>query len=88
MGTDKTPGTGIETACEIAGGGAALARLLEVSHPTVSQWINGTRPVPTNRCVEIEQQTGVSRRALRPQDWWRIWPELVDDEHPIPRSAA
>ncbi len=79
---------GIVEACEAAEGTGALARLLGVSPPTVSQWVNGTRPIPPNRCVQIEQRTGVSRRKLRPSDWWQIWPELVDNENPIPRSAA
>jgi hypothetical protein len=39
--------------------------------------------------VSIEQTSGgaVTRRELRPADWWLIWPELVDDEHPIPQLA-
>jgi len=32
-------------------------------------------------CVAIERATGgvVTRKDLRPDDWWKIWPELVED---------
>jgi DNA-binding transcriptional regulator YdaS (Cro superfamily) len=34
------------------------------------------------RCVLIEQITGgaLSRRDLRPDDWHRIWPELIETD--------
>jgi DNA-binding transcriptional regulator YdaS (Cro superfamily) len=36
------------------------------------------KPEPM-RCVDIERATdgAVTRRELRPDDWQRIWPELV-----------
>lgn len=42
----------------------------------------GVRPVPIERCVEIEQKTerAVRRWDLRPDDWHRIWPELIGAE--------
>lgn len=56
-----------------------FARELEVTPAFVSQLLSGMRPVPIERCVQIEQLTAgaVRRWDLRPQDWWRIWPELV-----------
>lgn len=41
-------------------------------------------------CVAIERATGgaITRRALRADDWWRIWPELVTDEFPIPANTT
>lgn len=41
-------------------------------------------------CVAIERESGsvVTRRELRPDDWWLIWPELITDEFPIPTSAT
>ncbi|KDB53919.1 hypothetical protein X805_04730 [Sphaerotilus natans subsp. natans DSM 6575] len=27
--------------------------------------------------MTLEQKTGVMRWALRPGDWWEIWPELM-----------
>lgn len=71
--------TSVEKAIKIVGGGAKLARLVGVKAPTVSQWLKYTRPVPPIRCIAIESATGgiVSRRDLRPDDWHKIWPELV-----------
>jgi len=42
------------------------------------------RPIPIERCPAIEKATDgqVSRRDLRPDDWWLIWPELVTEEFP------
>lgn len=58
---------------------AALATALQVPAPLVSQWRTGARPVPIERCVPIEHATSgaVRRWDLRPDDWWRIWPELI-----------
>lgn len=41
-------------------------------------------------CVAIEQATdgAVTRKDLRPDDWHRIWPELVDADHPAPIEKA
>jgi DNA-binding transcriptional regulator YdaS (Cro superfamily) len=81
MGIMNTTATqSVLNACEIAGGKAALARLIGVSPPTVQQWANGSRPVPLDRCVRIEQVTNgaVTRKDLRPNDWHLIWPELAD----------
>jgi DNA-binding transcriptional regulator YdaS (Cro superfamily) len=52
---------------------------LGVTPTTVSEWRSGKRPVPIERCVDIERITGgvVTRQHLRPDDWHRIWPELV-----------
>lgn len=50
------------------------------SNPTlIYQWASGVRPVPIERCLDIERVTdgAVRRRDLRPDDWWRIWPELI-----------
>lgn len=64
----------------------AMATAIGAHAPDVSDWRNSRRSVPIERCVQIEQFTdgAVSRRDLRPGDWWHIWPELVDDEHPVP----
>lgn len=74
----------IKTAVLLRGGISALARDLKVTPATVSQWCskdrNQYRPVPIERCVEIERITegAVTRKDLRPHDWHRIWPELVE----------
>lgn len=70
-----------------------LAIAIGVRQPAqVRQWTHGYAgrlPSPSY-CVLIERETGgaVTRRDLRPDDWWRIWPELVDDEHPVPAVEA
>lgn len=66
-----------------------LAQALQVSASLVTQWSSGSKPVSAERCTLVEQATGgeVTRRDLRPNDWWLIWPELVTDEHPIPIVA-
>lgn len=60
----------------------ALADKLQITPVLISQWANETRPVPPERCVEIEVATSseVTRRDLRPTDWQRIWPELAGGE--------
>ena len=79
----------VATASQIVGNQARLAQMLGVKPPTVQQWRDGTRPVPIERCVDIERLTfgAVTRRDLRPNDWWLIWPELVTAEHPVPEVA-
>jgi len=37
--------------------------------------------------IERESDRAVTRRELRPTDWWAIWPELVTDEFPAPAPA-
>ena len=63
---------------------------LGVTPATVNQWVSGVRPVPIERCPAIEVAThgAVTRRDLRPDDWWLIWPELVTAEHQPDREAA
>lgn len=57
-----------------------LASKLAITPVLINQWANQKRPVPPDRCVQIERATNgeVSRRDLRPDDWQDIWPELVD----------
>lgn len=70
-----------------------LAAAIGVRHDAqVRQWQHGyARRVPSpENCVAIERATdaAVTRRDLRPDDWWLIWPELVTDEHPVPAKEA
>lgn len=80
----------IKTACDLVGGQTALASMLGVSPQAVWQWAQHPRGAPVNRCHAIERATSgaVTRRDLRPDDWWLIWPELVTAEHPAPTSEA
>lgn len=64
------------------GTAAELARALSVHPVTVSQWASGIKAVSVERCVPVEEATeGIVRRwDLRPDDWHRIWPELIGVE--------
>lgn len=79
---NKTP---IQRVCEILGSQRAVSDALKVAPATVNQWVSGVRPIPLRRCQAIESATAgaVTRRDLRKDDWWLIWPELVTDEFPI-----
>ena len=73
----------VRAAARILGNQAILARALGVTPVTVGQWLKPEqrtgRHVPPKQCVRIEQLTDgqVTRRALRPDDWQEIWPELA-----------
>jgi len=66
----------------LMGGMTPLAQKRGVPVQVVSGWAAGTRPGPIIRCVEIEELTGgeVTRKQLRPDDWWQIWPELRGED--------
>lgn len=51
--------------------GTSLGHLRNVSY--------GQRPCAPELAVSLERHTGgaVHRRAMRPNDWSRIWPELI-----------
>lgn len=68
---------------------AELAAALQVSASLVTQWAAG-KPIAAERCPAIESITGglVTRRDLRPNDWWLVWPEMVTKKHPAPVESA
>ena len=72
----------ISKAIEYAGGASKLATLLGVSVQAVCFWRDGKRSVPVDKIAEIERVTGssVKRWDFRPDDWHRIWPELIGAE--------
>ena len=63
---------------------SGLAKQIEGHASDISDWANGYRPVPPSRCVAIESATAgkVTRQDLRPDDYWLIWPELVEKVSP------
>lgn len=67
-------------AVALFGTAARLSRAMNVSPSAVHEWAAGRRPMPIERCVQVEQLTGakVRRWHLRPEDWYRIWPELIN----------
>mgnify|MGYP002077601733 FL=1 len=74
--------TPFQRAIAIVGSAAVLARALGVSPSAVHEWASGRRPLPIERCVQIERLTAtkVRRWELRPDDWHGIWPELIGAE--------
>ena len=74
----------LKTFLQESGHGSAtrIAKIINAKPVDVGYWANKKRPVPTKRCVQIEQATGglVTRRDLRPDDWAQIWPELKGDQ--------
>ncbi len=59
--------------CELHGQ-KGLARAIGVPPPLVSQWVNGVRRVPAERCPAIERATGglVRCEELRPDVDWAV----------------
>jgi len=55
-------GPGLSEAIRAAGGVSALARLIGISQPSVSNWVR----VPAERVLAVEAATGVDRTVLRP----------------------
>ncbi len=66
-------------------GQAGIARLLGVTPQAVSQWVNGSRPVPPKHALAIEAATGVSRHELRPDVFG---PAPTDIEQKTPETGA
>ena len=62
------------------GRGVRLARHLGVPPSFVAKMSEGDKPVPVSHGAAIEQFThgAVTRQAMFPNDWQRIWPELAD----------
>lgn len=67
----------IEKAIYVLGSQAALAHACGVSQPAVCKWLKGRVITPENAAA-VERATNglVTRRDLRPDDYWLIWPEL------------
>ncbi|MDS1141738.1 helix-turn-helix domain-containing protein [Pusillimonas sp. SM2304] len=78
----------IQLAIQELGSASALARAINVTPQAVCFWRDGRRKTPAEQCAAIERATGgaVTRKDLRPDDWHRIWPELVTHE-PVKDAA-
>jgi len=81
-----SPFEALERAVKTAGGQSALARICEVSQPTVWKWLQSTKRLPAEHVLTVEAATGVSRHALRPD----IYPveQRRGRKRAGPRSAA
>lgn len=78
----------LSKASKHVGSQTRLAQILGVTKAAVGQWKQEGRGVPVKHCAMIERAASgvVTRRDLRPSDWWLIWPEMVDAEHPVPQD--
>ena len=67
-------------ACDLIGA-ANMARHLGVTPQAVNAWKKERRPFPVERCTAVEQITDgkITRKELRPDDWYVIWPELANE---------
>ena len=93
MSTTDSPeaATPLDRAIKAADGVGALAELIGANQTTVSMWrTRGKGRVPTEYCAAIHAATGVPRWDLRPDDWHRIWPELIgaDGAPPVPEPTT
>jgi DNA-binding transcriptional regulator YdaS (Cro superfamily) len=77
---------------DLLGGTAAVARRVSVRPASVSEW--RSKGLPDGRLIElaaeIEDKGGPRRWDLRPDDWHRIWPELIGAEGApaVPEATA
>jgi DNA-binding transcriptional regulator YdaS (Cro superfamily) len=74
------------------GAATRLATALRVSPSYLSQMCRGHRPIPVETCVLLEVLTErqVRRWNLKPENWHRIWPELIGTPGApdVPRQEA
>jgi DNA-binding transcriptional regulator YdaS (Cro superfamily) len=75
---------------EAAGGPAAVASLVRRSVQAACFWRDGKRQLPVEFIPVLEAAAGnrVRRWELRPDDWHRIWPELIgaDGAPEVPKA--
>lgn len=59
-----------------------MAHEMSIPAAYLSQMANGVRPIGPVYAVDIERLSAgeVRRWELRPDDWHRIWPELIGAE--------
>lgn len=72
----------LNVAIDHLGGLAPLAGVLGVSRQAVLGWKTGSRPIPEERCrqIEIATEGAVTCEALRPDVDWRRWRDLQASE--------
>lgn len=59
-----------------------FAKRCESTRGHLQNVMYGARPCATDLAVAIERESeqALRRWDLRPNDWWRHWPELIDAE--------
>lgn len=75
--------TAIEQAIRAAGSQSGLARTLGIKPQAVQKWA-ATGRIPSERVIEVERATGVSRQLLRPD----LYPEELAEKEPEPRAEV
>lgn len=80
----------LKTFLDEAGRGSVtkLSSDLRVPVSLISQWANGTRPIPAERCPDIESATGVPCEELRPDVNWAVLRGPADDVAINAKEAA
>lgn len=77
-----------QKACEIVGA-TKLAQILGVTPQSISQWGAGKRPIPLDRCAQIEEATtmAVTCEELRP-DKHEFWEYMrLPASNPKPKKT-
>jgi len=61
---------------------AEIATSASIADPYLYQILTKRREASPELCVVLERVSGgqLTRRGLRPNDWHRIWPELIGIE--------
>jgi len=80
----------LDIAINYADGVTKLALAIGVRQSVVSNWRARNTVIEAIHCTAIEQFTKgrVTRVDLRPDDWWRIWPELMPANELFPPTHA
>ena len=70
----KTDLNALHEAVLISGGAHEMASKLGISPQSIYQWLHGTRPVPAERCPQIERLTNGAVRCeqLRADVEWAV----------------
>ena len=81
---------------DLLGGTTAVAKLLTVKPPSVHEW--RTKGIPNDKrhlmaiSVEVASAHVIRRWDVCPDDWHRIWPELIGSDGapalPLPATAG
>lgn len=78
MVDNPTPYEALLLAVERAHSQAGLARICKVSTTAVWKWVQSSKRLPAEFVLPVEQATGVSRHALRPDIYPRNYPPAPD----------
>lgn len=67
-----------------------MAKAIGTSPAFLWQIKTGRKKVPTDLCAQIEIFTkgAITRKQLRPDNWHKIWPELMNQTDDLYSSAS